>query len=55
MTVTKPRFKRTDEVLTDRELSKLFGFRLHGALYAVCDGEWRKEGFGWRFWRNADL
>lgn len=25
------------------------------ALYAVCDGEWRKEGFGWRFWRNADL
>lgn len=52
---TEPQFVRTDDVLTDRGLSKLFGFRLHGSLFGVCDGEWRKEGFGWRFYRNADL
>lgn len=54
-----PLFKRTNDTLTTKELSKLFGFNVtgvYGSAQAVCDGEWRKQRNDvWRFWRNADL
>lgn len=52
-----PQFKRTKDTLDAAGFRKLFGFKPapKTETIGVCDGEWRKEGEGWRFYELADL
>lgn len=51
-----PKYKATLDVLSKKQLTKLFGFAPRGKVIGTCAGEWRKmSGGNWRFYELADI